>query len=252
MTKLPMIAAAVVAWTGPTGCTTQTPFDRSYSSYRSDMERIGQWPLGREDFARKQARDEDNQIKRERERETQRARFEAERLKKAGFRPATSLVGPDVEVRRVSFMESRLYFTAPGIAFTRMADGRVSLDVEAGNRTRGFSTILSRNSWTEIIKDERMALAPRDPDSSAWARYPNVVCHADFATIERVSGSEVTRRDAHGCNGASDKAALEYADRLLRLALASDPACSAFSNDRSPLWKFAECYGALPGRAARP
>lgn len=250
--KLPIIAVVIAVWAGPTGCTTQTAFDRSYSSYRSDMERLGQWPLGREDFARKQALDEENRIKRERRRGGQRAQYEAERLKRAGFRPATSLVGTDVEIRRVSFTESRLYFTAPGIAFTRMADGRVSLNVEAGDRTRKFSTILPRKSWTEISKGEHAALAPRNLDASSGMRNPNVVCHADFATIERISGSEVTRRDAHGCNGGSDKAALGYAERLLRLALASDPMCSEPTGDRSPLWNFAECYGALPGRATKP
>jgi len=249
--NLAKIAAVAVVCVGITGCTTQTAFDRSYSSYQSEMDRIDQPPLAREDFAGKQVRDEEIRIKRVQEREAQRARFEGERLKQAGFQPATSLVGTKIEIRRVSFMESRLYFATPGIAFTRMADGRVSLNIEPGNRTRGFSTVLSEQSWSQITRGERAALAPRNPDHNGGTRNPNIICHADFATIERISGSEVTRRDAHGCVGASDKAALDYADRLLRLALASDPICRAMTGDGSPLWIFAECYGALPGRVTK-
>jgi hypothetical protein len=187
-------------------------------------------------------------------------RYEAVRLRNAGFAPAAELRRAGRTLVRATYAEPRLFIRMPGVTFEQMKDGQVAVSLTSDGRAKTGSALIPAAQWEVLRKSEAAAFAPDPPKlPTSWKkgdpvpRAPQSVCHAWGATIERISPAKTERVEAHGCYATPlIRARLEYAMQLAKVALDAIPGCQEHAKrEGDPLDNLARCFGTFDPATTR-
>ncbi len=201
-------------------------------------------PMTQEDFDRER----DRQIRQASE---QAAVYEEQRLRGAGFMPATQLQKQGRNLVRATYSEPRLMLRMPGITLERGTDGTLLVTLTSDGRAKTGKAPVPEGSWSDLQRLEKAAFAPDPPPPPpphlTWRPGdplpPAVTCHGWGATLERVSPDRFEKVEAHGCNsGPEVRARLTYAEKLAEVALAAFPNCEA-GEQSDTFTKLGQCFG---------
>lgn len=181
------------------------------------------------------------------------AEYEGQRLRGAGFRPASELQQEGRTVIRLTYSEPRLFIRMPGVSLEPQADGSAAVTLSSDGRAESGSTRIPGQTWLELKQQETAVFAPDPPPPApphlTWKKgdpVPDIppVCHAWGTDIERISPTRYEKVSAHGCNkGAHIGARLNFAVEVAELVLKAFPECSEEAANADPLWQLGQCFG---------
>ena len=179
------------------------------------------------------------------------ADYEVQRLRGAGFVPASQIARQGRSQIRMSFSEPRLFIRMPGVTIERGKDSRSTLILSSDGRARTGQTTISKARWKGLAKIERAAFTA-DPAIApmTWRKGDPLPethsgCHGWGVTLERITPVKSESVWGWECNGtAQSRARLAYGMEVAKISLSAFPECRNIESPaHDPLPALAKCFG---------
>lgn len=177
--------------------------------------------------------------------------YETQRLRGAGFVPASQIARQGRSQIRMSFSEPRLFIRMPGVTIERSKGNRSTLILSSDGRAKTGLTAISKARWKVLARLQRAAFEADPPKAPMkWRKgdplpEAHPVCHGWGVTLERITPASNESVWGWECNRtAQSRARLAYGMEVARISLSAFAECRGIESPvHDPLPALAKCFG---------